>query len=68
LIDIDLINLLKLCGILLTKYKDQNEEYQDELMMKSFSLGLRSKQKVLVFDMDETLISAKFKNKVTENF
>ena len=36
--------------------------------MKSFQLGLKVKQKVLVFDMDETLISARFKNRVPENF
>ena len=37
-------------------------------MMKSFQLGLKKKQKVLVFDMDETLISARFKNRIPENF
>jgi hypothetical protein len=34
------------------------EEYNSYLLMKSFELGPRMKEKVLVFDMDETLISA----------
>lgn len=35
-----------------------NEEYTSYLFIKSFELGPRIKPKVLIFDMDETLISA----------
>jgi hypothetical protein len=35
---------------------------------KSFELGHKTKQRVLVFDMDETLVSARFEGRCPENF
>jgi TFIIF-interacting CTD phosphatase-like protein len=35
-----------------------NEEYLSYLFIKGFELGTKTKPKVLIFDMDETLISA----------
>lgn len=36
--------------------------------MKEVTLGKRDKKKTLIFDMDETLISAQFKSKLPKNF
>lgn len=36
--------------------------------MKSFQLGNPTKSKLLIFDMDETLIAAKFKGSIPEGF
>ena len=38
--------------------KVSNDDYASIVLMKSVELGKRRKQKVLVFDMDETLVSA----------
>ena len=35
LIDLELVNLLRYCHEL-SQQKDENEDYQDEVMMKSF--------------------------------
>ena len=68
LIDMELLNLLKFCGDLFEKYKGNNEDYAEEIMLKSIELGKKTKQKVLVLDMDETMVSARFKNKMPEGF
>ena len=36
--------------------------------MKGFALGKISKKKTLIFDMDETLVAAKFEGKVPKTF
>ncbi len=56
----ELINLLKFCGELFDQYKNNNDDYAEEIMLKSIELGKKTKQKVLVLDMDETMISARF--------
>ena len=58
LIDLELVNLLRYCHELLA-HKD-DEDYQDEIMLKSIQLGRKTKDKLLIFDMDETLVAAKF--------
>ena len=62
LIDLELVRLLKFCHDLRKKYKGQ-EEYDEDLMMKSIELGKKTKEKVLILDMDETMIAAKFESK-----
>ena len=37
-------------------------------MLKSFQLGHQTKQKLVIFDMDETLVAAKFEGYITEGF
>lgn len=66
LIDLELINLLKYCYNL-AKLKD-NDDYQEEIMMKSIELGKKTSPKLLIFDMDETLVAAKFKGNVPPKF
>jgi hypothetical protein len=68
LIDLELLNLLKFCGDLHDTYKENNEDYQEEIMMKSIELGKKQKQKVLVLDMDETMVSARFKSRMPPGF
>jgi CTD small phosphatase-like protein 2 len=68
LIDLELLNLLKFCGDLFTTYKHNNEDYQEEIMLKSIELGKKQKQKVLVLDMDETMVSARFKSRMPPGF
>lgn len=58
LIDMELIQLLKYCKEL-AKMKE-HDDYQEEVMMKSIELGKKTAPKLLIFDMDETLIAAKF--------
>lgn len=58
LIDMQLIETLRFCHILYQANKVSNEDYASIVLMKSVELGKRRKQKVLVFDMDETLVSA----------
>lgn len=58
LIDMELLKLLGFCKELL-KTRD-TEEYQDEVLEKSIELGKKTHDKLLIFDMDETLIAAKF--------
>ena len=67
LIDLELVNLLRYCHTLSTTYKE-NEEYQEEVMMKAIELGKKQKPKLLIFDMDETLVAAKFAGSVPEKF
>lgn len=66
LIDLELINLLKFCKNL--KEHKENEDYEDELMLKSFQLGKAQKSKTLIFDMDETLVAAKFEGRIPVGF
>lgn len=68
LIDMELMNVLNLCQELFNKYKHNNEDYQEEIMLKSIELGKKTKQKLLILDMDETMIAAKFKSRMPENF
>ena len=68
LIDLELLNLLKFCGDLFNTYKHNNEDYQEEIMLKSIELGKKQKQKVLVLDMDETMVSARFKSRMPPGF
>jgi len=37
-------------------------------MMKSIELGKKTSPKLLIFDMDETLVAAKFKGNVPAKF
>ena len=67
LIDLELVNLLKFCNDLKNKYKD-DDDYQEEIMMKSMELGKQTKEKTLILDMDETLIAAKFEGKEPKKF
>ena len=66
LIDLELINLLKYCYTL-TRFKDE-DNYQEEVMMKSIELWKKTAQKLLIFDMDETIVAAKFKGNVPAKF
>ena len=66
LIDFELIKLLQYCNTL-KKYRD-NEDYQDDLLLKSLDLGKKTAPKLLIFDMDETLIAAKFEGSVPSKF
>ena len=50
------------------KFKQNNEDYQEEIMLKSVELGKKAKQKLLILDMDETMIAARFRSKVPDNF
>jgi len=68
LIDLELLNLLKFCGDLFDVYKNNNEDYQEEIMLKSIELGKKVKQKVLVLDMDETMVAACFKHRLPHDF
>lgn len=67
LIDLELIKLLKFCNDLKIKYKT-TDEYEEDLMMKSIELGKKTKEKVLILDMDETMIAAKFEGSLTPKF
>jgi len=58
LIDFELIKLLQYCDTL-KKFKD-DEDYQEDVLLKSLDLGKKTAPKLLIFDMDETLIAAKF--------
>ena len=68
MIDLELLNLLKFCGELYDAYKHSNEDYQEEIMLKSIELGKKTKQKVLVLDMDETMVSARFGSRLPPAF
>ena len=43
LIDVELLNVLKYCGDLFNTYKLDNEDYSEEIMLKSIELGKKSK-------------------------
>jgi hypothetical protein len=58
LIDMKLIETLRFCHLLYQANKVSNDDYASIVLMKSVELGKKRKQKVLVFDMDETLVSA----------
>lgn len=67
LIDLELVNLLRFCNDLKKKHKE-TEDYQDEVMTKSTELGKKNKDKLLILDMDETMIAAKFDGQEPKNF
>lgn len=66
LIDIELVKLLKYCHTL--GEARESEQYQDEIMNKAIELGKKTHDKLLIFDMDETLIAAKFGDKIPDKF
>lgn len=66
LIDLELVNLLRYCHELLQQR--ETDAYQDTVMMKSIQLGSKTKDKCLIFDMDETLVAAKFEGHIPANF
>ena len=66
LIDLELVNLLRYCQELL-QHKE-SDDYMDEVMLKSLQLGTKTKDKLLIFDMDETLVAAKFAGNIPEGF
>lgn len=57
LIDLELVRLLNFCNNLKNKHQE-TEEYQENVMMKTFSIGKNTKDKTLILDMDETMIAA----------
>jgi len=66
LIDLELVNLLRYCHELL-QHKE-TDDYQDEIMLKSLQLGTKTRDRLLIFDMDETLIAAKFEGHIPSGF
>ena len=66
LIDSELVNLLRYCHELLAH--KETEDYQDEILLKSQSLGTKTKERLIIFDMDETLIAAKFEGQTPAGF
>lgn len=61
MIDWELVKLLRYCGEIQKKYKSgDNEDYEDDFMLKTLEIGVKEKQKTVIFDMDETLIRAEF--------
>lgn len=66
LIDLELIKLLKYCSQL-SECREQ-DSYQEDIMFKAIELGKKTHDKLLIFDMDETLIAAKFEGKVPAKF
>jgi len=66
LIDFELIKLLQYCDTL-KKHRDE-EDYQEDMLLKSLDLGKKTAPKLLIFDMDETLIAAKFQGQVPKGF
>ena len=67
LIDLELVNLLKFCNELKKKHKEE-DDYMEDIMMKSLELGKKEKDKTVLLDMDETMIAAKFEGKVSPKF
>ena len=67
LIDFELIKLLQYCDTL-KKSKEDDEDYQEDILLKSLDLGKKTAPKLLIFDMDETLIAAKFHGQVPKGF
>lgn len=66
LIDLELVNLLRYCHEL--QQQQSSDEYQDEACLKSITLGNKTKNKTLIFDMDETLVAAKFEGHIPDGF
>lgn len=66
LIDLELVNLLRYCHEL--EQHKETEDYQDDIMLKSLQLGMKTKDRLLIFDMDETLIAAKFEGYIPNGF
>jgi TFIIF-interacting CTD phosphatase-like protein len=67
LIDLELVNLLKFCNDLKLKHKE-SDAHQEAVMMNSLELGKKTKEKLLILDMDECMIAAKFEGKQQKNF
>ena len=66
LIDLELVNLLRYCHEL--QAHKEEEEYQDEIMLKSMQLGTKTADRLIIFDMDETLVAAKFEGFIPTGF
>lgn len=67
LIDFELIKLLQFCKTL--ESHRETEDYQEDILLKSIDLGKApSGKKLLIFDMDETLVAAKFEGHVPSKF
>lgn len=66
LIDFELIRLLQYCHAL--KKHRETEAYSEDLLLKSLDLGKKTAPKLLIFDMDETLIAAKFDHNISSKF
>ena len=60
------MNLLRYCNELLQQ--KETDEYMDEIMLKSIQLGTKTRDRLLIFDMDETLIAAKFEGHIPAGF
>lgn len=67
LIDFELIKLLQYCKTL--ESHRETEDYQEDILLKSLDLGQKEEgKKLLIFDMDETLVAAKFEGHVPSKF
>lgn len=67
LIDFELIKLLQYCKTL--ESHRETEDYQEDILLKSLDLGPKVEgKKLLIFDMDETLVAAKFEGHVPSKF
>lgn len=56
--------MLKFCDELRKTHKrEDNDDYQEELLNKALELGKKTKEKTVLLDMDETMIAAKFEGK-----
>ena len=54
----ELVNVLRYCHALIDH--KESDDYQDDVMLKMIQFGVKTKEKMLIFDMDETLVAAKF--------
>ena len=59
---------MKFCNELKKNHKEQDEQYMEDIMMKSLELGKKEKDKAVLLDMDETMIAAKFEGKLPAKF
>ena len=66
LIDLELVNLLRYCHEL--QAHKETDEYETDIMLKSITLGMKTKDKLLIWDMDETLVAAKFEGHIPDGF
>ena len=67
LIDFELIKLLQFCKTL--EAHRETDDYQEDILLKSIELGNQTgNKKLLIFDMDETLVAAKFEGHVPDKF
>ena len=66
LIDLEFVNQLRFCHSI-EKHRE-TEDYEDDLMMKTTQLGKKTQDKLLIFDMDETLVAAKYADEIPTGF